>query len=152
MAGFNPYNSGAWTPGGPLQQQYFSPYQYPQQSMPPGYTYSGTGSHLQSGPRSNILRVTGPESAKAYPMSPGDKVVLFDENEAVFYHLSADDSGFKSMRTFEFSEKAPDVIEVPPQTDAVESPDLATKEDLGSIEKEISEIKKMLKEFEGLVS
>ena len=36
-------------------------------------------------PVSNILRVTGPESAKAYPVSPNSDVILFDGENPVFY-------------------------------------------------------------------
>ena len=155
MPGFNPYQGGAWTPNGPLQNQYFNPYQYPQQSAVP--TYSGTGSHLYGRqPRNNMPRVSGPESAKAYPMNPGDEIVVFDANEPVFYFLSADDSGFKQMKTFEFQEKAPDVLDVQPQTGMADLPDLVTKDDFDDLKKQVatfssnlSELKEML---EGLVS
>ena len=163
MAGFNPYAGGAWTPNGTMTlPQYQSPGyfpQYPTQVVP---TYSGTGSHLYGRqPRNNMPRVSGPESAKAYPMNPGDEIVVFDANEfdanePVFYFLSADDSGFKQMKTFEFNEKAPDVLDVQPQASAMDLPDLVTKEDFDGLKKQVetfssnlSELKEML---EGLVS
>lgn len=33
----------------------------------------------------NIFRVIGPESAKAYPLPPDSNVVLFDGEKPVFY-------------------------------------------------------------------
>ena len=154
MAGFNPYAGGAWTPNGPTwaQPQYPVP-----QASPYTPTYSGTGSHLFSRqPRNNMPRVSGPESAKAFPMNPGDEIVVFDANDPVFYFLSADDSGFKQMKTFEFTEKAPDVLEVKPQLEELESAGFATKDDVDSLKETVStlctdlaEVRKML---EGLVS
>ena len=139
MAGFNPYAGGMWQP------QATSPYQYPQ---PTPNGYSGTGSHLysQQRPVSNLLKVTGPESAKAYQVGPNSSVVLFDANEPIFYLKSTDDSGFATLRTFEFSEKAPDVIDVQAaKPDPVDTSAFATKEDVDSIRKELADISEMLK-------
>lgn len=36
-------------------------------------------------PINNLLRVTGPESAKAYSMPPNSDVVLFDSERPIFY-------------------------------------------------------------------
>ena len=76
--------------------------QYPQPS-----TFNGSGSGFRSyGQQSqnNLLRVTGPESAKAYSLPPNSNVVLFDADNPVFYIKSTDDSGFTTLRTFEFTE------------------------------------------------
>jgi hypothetical protein len=158
MAGYNPYAGGAWTPNGTLTlPQYQGPGYFPQYPTQVAPTYSGTGSHLYGRqPRNNMPRVSGPESAKAYPMNPGDEIVVFDANEPVFYFLSADDSGFKQMKTFEFNEKAPDVLDVQPQVNTMEIPDLVTKGDFDGLKKQVeafssdlSELKEMI---EGLVS
>lgn len=156
MPAYNPYGN-AWTPNGPTWNQP----QYPIQQVTPyttQSTYSGTGSYLYNRqPRNNMPRVAGPESAKAFPMNPGDEIVVFDANDPVFYFLSADDSGFKQMKTFEFHEKAPDVLDVQPQISEAAIPDhLVTKDDFEGLQKQVqafatdlSEVKKMI---EGLVS
>ena len=97
-------------------------------------------------PVSNILRVTGPESAKAYPVSPNSDVILFDGENPVFYWKSTDDSGFASIRTFTFEEQKQ---EVQPIIEQIDTSNFVTKNDLEILEKDVSELKNML---EGLVS
>ena len=133
MAGFDPFSPGNPWVGYPTA----SPYQYPQPT--------GMMQPHKPGPVNNLLRVTGPESAKAYSVPPNSSVVLFDANEAIFYLKSTDDSGFATLRTFEFSEKAPDVLDVPGKLDAVDVSGFATKEDLESIEKKLADISESLK-------
>lgn len=49
--------------------------------------------------------VIGIEGAKAWPMRPNDKAVLFDsENEGVFYIKVSDNIGMCSLRTFNYTE------------------------------------------------
>ena len=96
-------------------------------------------------PQSNLLRVTGPESAKAYPIAPNDNVVLFDADNPIFYLVSSDDSGFKTMRTFRFEEEKP--VEVQGSVEQMETSGFATKEDLDELKRDLSEIAKMVKEL-----
>lgn len=141
MPGFNSYNqntTGTWQPQGAAP--YYNPYQYPQQTSMPGYLQQGA----RQQPQNNLLRVTGPESAKAYSLPPNSSVVLFDADNPIFYLKSTDDSGFATLRTFEFAEKAPEVVDVQAMT---ATDDLRNEVD--GMKTDISEIKKLL---EGLVS
>lgn len=98
-------------------------------------------------PVDNILRVTGPESAKAYPLPKKSQVVLFDSDNPIFYVKATDDGGFpKPLRSFMFEEITPNQTASEPQTEAS---DLVTKDDLKELENNLSELKAML---EGLVN
>lgn len=122
------YWSGGWT--------WNMPYQQP----------NNQGNNIQQQqPINNLLRVTGPESAKAYSIPPNSNVVLFDADNPIFYLKSTDDSGFANLRTFKFEEQK--VIEVQPQVE--QNSNSVTKNDLEALEKDISELKEML---EGLVN
>ena len=93
----------------------------------------------------NIFRVTGPESAKAYPLPPDSNVVLFDGEKPVFYWKSTDDSGFATIRTFIFEEQ----FETQPAAEQIDTSNFATKSDLDILQKDITELKSLL---EGLVN
>ena len=95
-------------------------------------------------PENNIIRVTGPESAKAYPLGRDSAIVLFDAKNPIFYLKTTDDGGFPlPLRTFRFEE----IIEQPPEP--IDTSNFATKSDLEDLEKNISELKNLL---EGLVN
>lgn len=57
------------------------------------------------GQTNNLIRVNGIEGAKAYQMSPNGTVVLFDDNNDIFYLKTSDGAGFASIREFAFTEK-----------------------------------------------
>ena len=127
-------NYGYTNPG------YLNPLTWQQNYNPYPPTYSGTGSHIYNRqPTNNLLRVTGPESAKSYPIGANSSVVLFDANDAVFYLKTTDDSGFASIRTFDFVERT-EPIDVKPV-----DPGYATKDDLDCIRKQLSDISEALK-------
>lgn len=100
-------------------------------------------------PVNNIIRVTGPESAKAYPLGERSSVILFDAENPIFYLKTTDDGGFPNpLRSFSFEE----IKTVENQQPAIEQTDavnFATKEDFETLEKNVSELKNML---EGLVN
>ena len=96
----------------------------------------------QRKPYSNLLRAAGPESAKAFQMAPNDVVVLFDANNPTFYLVSSDDSGFKTMRTFDFQERIQEDVEPPAVDDGM-------REEIDTLKSDVREIKELLK---GLVS
>ena len=79
-----------------------------------------------------LIKVTGLEGARAYPMAPNSSVVLFDEGEDVFYFKTTDGAGYASIRVFEFTER----IEQSPTAQFV------TKDELKSL---LEEIKNELK-------
>ena len=94
----------------------------------------------------NIIRVTGPESAKAYPVAPNSDVILFDGENPIFYWKSTDDSGFARIRMFKFEEQT-EIQQ--PTTEQIDTSNFVTKNDLEILEKNVSELKEML---EGLVN
>ena len=117
---------------------YNTPYQQQQQNS----------LQQQQQPVNNILRVTGPESAKAYSIPADSNVILFDANNPVFYLKTTDDGGFPHpLRTFKFEEiKAPDTSA---PSEQIDTSNFATKDDLEILQNNVLELKEML---EGLVS
>ena len=103
---------------------------------------------MQQQPVNNILRVTGPESAKAYSIPADSSVILFDANNPIFYLKTTDDGGFPHpLRTFKFEEvKVPDISA---SMEQIDTSNFATKDDLDTLQSNISELKEML---EGLVN
>lgn len=101
-----------------------------------------------SQPFTNMLSVMGPESAKAYPLPKKSDVILFDDNNPFFYWKSTDDNGFpRPLKAYRFEEV--DITETQPVTASIDTSNFATKEDLTTLEKNISQIKEIL---EGLVN
>ena len=112
-----------------------------------GWQWNNQYQNMQQPQRSetNIIRVTGPESAKAYAIEKDSSVVLFDAANPIFYVKTTDDGGFPlPLRTFKFEE----IIEQPSEP-PVDTSNFATKDDLENLEKNITELKTLL---EGLVS
>lgn len=104
------------------------------------WPYSVSGGSWPKPNQNNLLKVQGPESAKAYQLGPNSTVVLFDANDPIFYLKATDDGGFATLRTFEFSERPPETIDVKP----VES-GYAGKDELEEIKKQLSDISEALK-------
>lgn len=70
-------------------QQYYQPFQLPQQVQ------------QQQG---NIVKVNGRDSALQYPTAPNTQSPpLFDMNGKVFYVVTADGAGSKTVETFDYS-------------------------------------------------
>ena len=100
-------------------------------------------------PVNNIIRVTGPESAKAYPLGERSSVVLFDAKNPIFYLKTTDDGGFPNpLRSFSF-EEIKTTENQQPVAEQINTTNFATKEDFETLEKNVSELKNML---EGLVN
>lgn len=99
-------------------------------------------------PINNLLRVTGPESAKAYSLPPNSNVILFDADNPIFYLKTTDDSGFANLRTFVFQEQKQQT-ENQSAAEQINTSNFVTKDDLKSLEQNFSELKEML---EGLVN
>lgn len=99
-------------------------------------------------PVNNILRVMGPESAKAYTLPADSKVILFDAENPVFYLKTTDDSGFSTNpRAFKFEEIEFSKIQQPQEQP--DTSNFVTKDDLENLKTDISDLKEML---QGLVS
>ena len=100
-------------------------------------------------PIDNILRVMGPESAKAYALPPNSKVILFDADNPIFYLKTTDDSGFATNpRAFKFEEISMSEIQGSVQ-EQIDTSNFVTKDDLKDLQKDFSELKEIL---EGLVN
>ena len=138
-----------------MPNYYNQPYQgwqQPQQYQPqPQYQppmQQGWGqpsmSQGQKQSRGNVIRVMGPESAMSYPMGPNMEVVMFDAYNPTFYLVSTDDSGYKTIRTFDdFKERSqPEASKPAPDID---TSGFATKEDLSDIKSDIANLTEMMK-------
>ena len=131
----NGYYQGTGYPYQPGWGGWSNPYQYPQPSPQPKPVQQTVN---------NVIRVAGPESAKAFPMGPNSTAVLMDENNPVFYLKTTDDGGFASLRTFDFEERA-DAMDEPSGSSAGT---YATKEDVEALN---SKLDGLLSLVEGLV-
>lgn len=92
-------------------------------------------------PVNNEIFVSGPENAKASMFSAGSKVIMFDEQNPIFYRKSVSENGIVNFRYFRFEEFFP---EVEAQTQLTEETS-ALKNEVEGLKKDISEIKEMLK-------
>ena len=126
----------------------------PQMNTPqPPYPMPQFNTRQQQQPINNILRFTGPESAKAFSMPPNSDVIGFDGNAPVFYMLSTDDAGFKTMKTFDFQERLPEQSAYAYQSGPAQpqNQQYAMKDDLDEVKKQISEMANTLKEMSDAV-
>lgn len=66
-------------------------------------------------PTNGIIKVNGPQSAMQYAMAPNStSPALFDEGGTMFYVVSTDGTGTKTIETFDFSphvEQSPMVVD-----------------------------------------
>lgn len=91
-----------------------------------------------------IVWVQGLESAKAYPVTAGQTVLLMDSDSNCLYLKSADQTGMPSLRVFDYKERT----ETPPEPQNLDVDEFITKEDLSlyvtkdELKKAISEIQK----------
>lgn len=78
-----------------------------------------------------ITKVKGPNSAMQYPMGPNSiSPALFDENGKVFYVVSTDGTGTKSLETFDYSphiEQEPAHMAMPDYVSRAEFQELVDK-------------------------
>ena len=83
------------------QQPYQQQQMYPQQSYQyaPSYQYNPNTS-------GGINWVQGEIGAKAYPVIPGNPVLLMDSEDQMFYIKSADNSGMPTLKKYAYSEVA----------------------------------------------
>lgn len=124
----------------------YNPYTYPQTS------YSSQ-TRIQQ-PVNGLIRVTGMEGAKAYPLPPNSNIALFDGNEDILYVKYTDGAGFPTIRVFEFHEIAPKMIEAEPVQENVSKDDIsalvskldAMKEELDILKTEVENGKQPVSE------
>lgn len=73
---------------------------------------------MQTQPQSNsIVWVQGEVGARAYPVAPGNSMILLDSESSVFYLKSTDASGMPMpLRIFDFKERTQQTTQTPLQT------------------------------------
>lgn len=90
-------------------------------------------------PANGINWVQGEAGARSFPVTAGQKILLMDSENNVFYVKSSDMSGMPlPLRTFEYKEVGVNVDSAPPTQNAY-----VTKEEF---EKAIADLKKNFKE------
>ena len=109
------------------QPMYGNPYQarYPQAQ---GYYQQPMAALPQLVQPGDLIRVTGVEGARAYPVAPNSTVPLFDADRDVLYVKSADAGGFPTIRAFAFA---------PLQEQQQQQPEYVTRQ-------EFNELKEMI--------
>lgn len=90
----------------PFGGAYRSPYQQPMQTQ------------------ESIIRVTGMDGAKAYPMAPNSRVALFDDSRDVFYIKAADAGGYPTLTAYTFA---------PLQEAHAPAPDYVTRDEFNKL-------------------
>lgn len=71
----------------------------------PNYSQTFSPNFTQTANTTQLIRVNGIDSAKAYPTAPNSTVPLFDANEDIMYIKSTDASNFPTIRIFRFVEE-----------------------------------------------
>lgn len=112
--------------------------------MPPGVNpFPGAGAYqggMYGQPQYNrpgqVIRVSGIDGAKAFPMMPNESAVLMDENEDIFYFKTTDGAGFPTVRAFSFR---------PIESQPVDHTQYVTREELDQV---VSSIKEMISRAE----
>lgn len=128
------YNYGLPAPN------YQMPVNYQQQYPQVQQTVSNTPI-TQNNRSSGIIWVQGEAGAKAYPVAPGNSVLLMDSESDVFYIKSTDISGIPApLRMFNYSE----IVQTQPQeqhtgTPQIDTSQFVTQDDLNKIKQEFKQ-------------
>lgn len=85
---------------------------------------------------SQLIRVNGLESAKAYQAAPNSTVALFDSNDDVMYIKSTDASNFPTIRKFRFVEETDNTAFI-------------TREEFEAFKKEVANVKQSISKPNG---
>ena len=86
----------------------------PQVYAPTIQQFAVPQNYMRTQKTTNLIRVNGMESAKAYPANPNSETMLFDENDDVMYFKETDVNGYATIRRFRFTEEF-DAPKVDPQ-------------------------------------
>lgn len=86
---------------------------------------------------SGITWVQGESGAKAYPVAPGNTVLLMDSESSVFYIKSTDASGIpQPLRTFDYSER------IEAKAEEVANANYVTRDEFDELKKLIDDLTK----------
>ena len=110
------------------QPMYGNPYpqRYPQTMT--GYYQQPMAAIPQQQPE-GLIRVTGVEGARAYPVPPNSTVPLFDADRDVLYVKSTDAGGFPTIRAFTFA---------PMQETPTQQPEYVTRQEFNELKEMIA--------------
>ena len=126
----------------------FPQYQFQNQPwrQPVPYRTTYVPQLIQNG-SSSIIWVQGESGAKAYPVGPGNRVILMDSEQDRFYIKSTDINGKpEPLRAYEYKEISDiNTEEVNPVV--IDNSEYATKEDLESIKDSLASLKKSIDEL-----
>lgn len=86
-----------------------------------------------------IIWVQGEAGAKSYMVAPNQTVQLWDSESQVIYLKSANASGMPSIKILDYT-----VRDDTPKIEAKQTAVYATKDDIDSLQKELSKIKNQL--------
>lgn len=110
------------------------PSNYPNNYNPYMYNRAQMQMPQQPQPTNGLIKVSGLESAKVYPMGANSAVALFDSAEDLFYLKTTDASGFPSIRTFAFTEVQPK------QTPQIDTSNFVSKDDFLSLKNSVDKL------------
>mgnify|MGYP006923198383 CR=1 FL=1 len=116
---------------GSQQPMYGNPYpqRYPQQPMQGYYQQPMAAIPQQQVQPVDLIRVTGIEGARAYPVTPNSTVPLFDADRDVLYVKSTDAGGFPTIRAFTFA---------PLQDTQQQQPEYVTRQEFNELKEMIA--------------
>ena len=103
------------------------PQRYPQQPMQGYYQQPMAAIPPQQVQPVDLIRVTGIEGARAYPVTPNSTVPLFDADRDVLYVKSTDAGGFPTIRAFAFA----------PLQDTQQQPEYVTRQEFNALKEMI---------------
>lgn len=88
-------------------------------------------------PQMEIQKVSGEESAKAFPIGPNSSVILLDANNPLIWVVTTDSSGYKTVNPFTIT---PYIPKQPVTTDDL-------KDQLGSIVTRLEKIEERMSSY-----
>jgi len=119
-----------------LPVNYQVPAQY-QQQYPMQQTISNTPITTNQTNSASIIWVQGEAGAKAYPVAPGNSVLLMDSESECFYIKTTDSSGIPMpLRAFSYTEIVQTQQE-PTQNNTVDTSKFATQDDVNNLRREL---------------
>lgn len=108
--------------------------QYPMQQ-----TISNTPITTNQSSGAGIIWVQGEAGAKAYPVAPGNSVLLMDSESECFYIKSTDASGVPMpLRSFTYTE----VVQTQPQETKTDASQFVTREEFEELKRMLSDKRK----------
>lgn len=125
-----------------MNNAYQNPFMYPQQSY-----QQNQQSYQQSQPsNSSINWVQGEVGAKAYPVAPGNSILLMDSDDQCFYIKSADTTGMPSLRKYAYYEVIEDAMtqKSGAVSDEHDTTFYAGRDEVKALEEEIQNLKEEL--------